>query len=734
MTRDWILSRNGVRFIRDWLDHTPGLWAGIVEATQAPAIATVRNRDALLRIPGVKAVVGAQDVPRILYTTAGQPFPEPSPYDTLIVNSPLKYVGEPAAFVVADNRSTLDEALALVQVDYQSVSITGLWKEGEDRTVTAWDWESGVYKKSGDSVSFQSSVRLSRVSHVVLEPHGAMALWDPSGDLVIVTSTQVPFHVRRIVSRATARPLHTIRVITSHVGGGFGSKQEVILEPWVAWLAIVTGQPVKMQFSRRQEFLLGRTRHPAMLQVESTWKKGHLQSLSLSADVITGPYGAHGSTVAYNMGMKTLPLYRSPHYHFQAQVLYGLGPLAGAFRGYGAPQGAMALETHWDHVAHAHGISPVEFRKDHLLSPGDALDVFGSATEPSRRYAGVPVSQLLERCEKVLLEGAAIAIGDGIGLALSMQASGVPQQEIAEAVVRVAENGHVETYVGAVDMGQGAVEVIKTLIASVLKIPHRWITVVFGDTSRCPFDYGSYASSTTYVTGQAVTMAAQDALAQMTRIACLEQDKPHLMPQLVDDAVHSWMGGMSFMDVASAAYYGRARSPVLGRGVARPSDSPAPVAAAGIHLHVDKETGEIEVRHVVIAVDVGHVVNRKGLMGQIEGAVYQGLGYALCEEIVLDAHSNVINSSLFDYPLLSPQDLPKVSIVVHEMARQDKEPFRVKSAGEVALAPVAPAIANAVFDAVGVRITQLPITAERIWRALRKKDVHNNETTTEKRG
>lgn len=708
--RTWALATHA-RFAPDLLDlQQNALRLGIVEAAECPAEASLSNRDELLGIPGIVDVVTAEDRLPNPYTTAGQPEPEPSVYDTFLINPVVRYIGEPVAFVAAETKAALAEALALSQVNYRPVT-GALHSRCPDNLVDRWQHSHGEARPGTDV--YITRAKVPRVSHVQLEPHAAMAYPDSEGRIVIVTTTQVPFHVRRIVARALGLPVSHVIVRATDVGGGFGGKQEVIIEPWVAWLARRTGRPVKLMLSRRQEFVLGRTRHAAELRVKSVWNGLSLEQLDLDATVTTGPYASHGTTVAHNMGLKTLPLYQARSYRFGAQILYAPGPVAGAFRGYGGPQGAMAVETHINAVAAEKGVGAYELRQHILARTGHPLDLFPSPDTnwPIRFHHNEPrrlMRKVVKHSREIL---GPLRPDEGLGLALSLQASGVPHSELAEVLLGVDEDGSLWAKTGAIDMGQGSRETLSAIVRQTLgvseAVPIRWS---MGTTGEGGFDYGSYASSTTYVTGLAAQQAARDIKRQMTALY-RKLARTETLPPLNFGNLPLWR------QLAWQSFYGRFRSPLGARGIAAPHDSPAPIAVCAVRLTVDPQLLQVNIRHITLGVDVGRVINPPGLRGQIEGAVVQGLGYALCESLEVDQNHHVTTTSLFDYGLISPAALPPLDILIED-SREHSGPAGAKSAGEVALGAIAPAVVHAVHQATGAWITELPVTPRRLWHAL----------------
>ncbi|PSR29252.1 MAG: xanthine dehydrogenase [Sulfobacillus thermosulfidooxidans] len=705
--RKWALSTRP-RFAPDMLDLAPdALVCGVIEAASAPCTAQIQNLESLRQMPGVVAILTADDVPEHRFTTAGQPEPEPSPYDMKILNTVVRYPGEPIALIAAHSEKDIKSVQQCAEIDYQPVH--GPFHESHPSNVMSqWDLRTEPLSEVGNE-QFRTTVRVPRVSHMQLEPHAALSYFDEENRLVIVTTTQVPYHVRRIVARALGWPVSRILVKATDVGGGFGGKQEVIVEPWVALLAVWTKKPVKMMLNRRQEFTITRTRHAATLNVESTWNNTTLQSIDLKADVETGPYGSHGPTVAHNMGLKSLPLYHAKNYHFHGQVRYTPGPVAGAFRGYGGPQGAMAIETHINQVAHAKGLSSAALRHLILAKKGDALDIFAQDGMAKRQHHN-DLGELLATTMARIQSGPPVGENEGIGLAMSMQASGVPGQELAQVVIHVDEDGSLVVKTGAMDIGQGSKEALAQIIYEALDLPVDSIPIYFsmGKTSDNGFDYGTYASSTTYVTGYAAFKAARIVRRKMLALA-----------RRISRASSTPLSPLAacWYPVAHASFYGPWRHPIMGQGIAVPTDSPAPFAILAVRLKV-YDTGQLDIQQMVMGIDVGKPINPMGLRGQIEGAVVQGLGYALCEELELDEQdAHVRNASLFDYPLITPQDIPPLEIIIADHQEQTV-PFGGKSAGEVALAPVAPAIVDGIFQAKGIWMTELPITMERLWYAL----------------
>jgi putative selenate reductase molybdopterin-binding subunit len=704
-------------------------------------------------LPGVVLVLTHKDVPRIPFTTAGQNFPEPSPYDTFMLDNKVRFVGDRVAVVAASDRQTAIEAMSLIEVDYEvlpavfdpreaiqsgapvihdETEAQGIHDAGRNLAahieVAVGDVEAGFAE--ADHV-FENEYSVQYVQHVPMEPHASVAYLDENGRVVLVTSTQVPFHVRRIVARVNQVPISRIRVVKPRVGGAFGVKQEVVLEDLCTHIALKTRRPVVMELSRAEEFYASRTRHPMYLTVKTGFMHdGTLLANELRVVANTGAYGAHALTVPSNTGSKSLPLYRSPHIRYLADVAYTNLAVAGAFRGYGAPQGYFALESHLDEVAAELGIDPMELRRKNLIRQGDDDPIATKLGEGKEGFARTIESCGMEDCIKLAGEavpgsgpppqGPFRRIRRGRGFALCMHGTGIPGDDMAGATIKVNEDGSFNLLVGAADLGTGSDTVLGQMAAEVLGVSLDDIVVYSADTDCTPFDVGAYASSTTFVSGTAVVRAAEKVRARLAAVAAelvgadpetLEfRDGFYISPQ--DQRVQ-------IREAALKSFYGKHKRQIVESASFLTMVCPPPFCACFAEVDVDLDTGMIKVVDIASAVDVGWAINPTLAEGQIVGSVAQGIGYALTEEMVFNTDGKNINASLMDYKVPVSTDLPDIKGLIVE-TDEPSHPFRVKSVGEICLDNVAPAIANAVFDATGVRLRDLPLTPERVLKALRE--------------
>jgi len=707
-------------------------------------------------LPGVHAAISHHDIKRIPYTTAGQSWPEPSPYDMYILDHKVRFIGDYVAAVAAETPEIAIEALKLIEVEYEQLPAVldmhdsmragapvihdepeshGMYDA--DRNLAAHiEVEVGNVaeglREADVVVSEEYFVQYQQ--HTCLEPHVTIAWMDEDGRLVLRTSTQIPYHCRRMVAFVLDIPVRDVHVIKPRVGGGFGNKQEVVTEPLAAVLTMKTGRPVKLEYTRRDEFTIARVRHPQHLTVSIGAKRdGSLTATHIKVLSNTGPYGTHALTVTGNTGSKTLPLYRSPNIRFDADIVYTNLPISGAFRGYGAPQGFFALEVAIDEMAIKLGRDPLEFRRDNAIRKGDTDPVSAALAEGSAKRPRVMHSNGLPEC----IERGSVAIDwhatrrggkplgpnegplvRGVGMCCLMQGSGVAGDELAAASIKMNEDASFTLMLGSADIGTGSDTTLGMIAAEVLGVPLDQILVHSGDTDHVTFDYGAYASSTAYITGQSVLKAAEEARMQIADIAgrMLQEDPEGLL--VSEGRVSSTSGqSVSLQEIIMESLYGEEKTLIQGRGTHSTKESPPPFVAMFAEVEVDIEMGTVRPIHVVTAIDVGKALNPAICEGQVEGAVTQALGYALTEEIVISPEGRVLNPSFMDYKIFCSADMPKLTTILVEDP-EPTGPFGAKSVAEVAINGPAPAIANAIFDAVGVRLRSLPLIADKVLAGL----------------
>lgn len=716
-------------------------------------------------MPGVVDVLSYKNVPRVWYSTAGQGYPEPSPYDTVLFDRKVRFVGDRVAMVAAESERIAREAMKAIKVTYKELpalfdpnqamsrGAPVLHTDGEHAVIPApyrpeinmaaeveiafGDLEKGL--SEADFV-VEQTYRVHCASHCAIEPHAVLAYFDPLGRLVLVSSTQVPFHARRIVSRVLGLPPGVLRVIKPRIGGGFGGKQEVILEPLVALVAWKHKRAARLVLSRREVFVSARTRQAQKIRLKMGAKHdGTVTALEMDALENTGAYGTHALTVLSNTGSKVLPLFNKiENLRFIGHAVYTNLPVAGAYRGYGATQGHFAFNQHLDIIARHTGQDVVEFCKKWHIKAGETSGVFEALGEGKAGVKQVIRSCRLSEC----LDRGAAAIEwyakrdrrlrsgpdriRGVGLAISMQGSAIPLIDMGSATMKMNEDGSFNLHVGATDIGTGSDTILAQIAAEVLRVPVERIIVLSSDTDLTPFDTGAYASSTTYLSGEAVRKCAEKVKAQILAVAAemlavspdaLALDNGqvrHPNRQLV----------LSYEDIACYSLYSQNQFQIQAEASHFTTESPPPFCAQFAEVEVDTRTGRIAVVKFVSAVDCGQPINPTLAEGQVEGAVVNGISYALWEEYRFNKLGAMRNPSFGHYKIFTAADIPQIETYLVD-SYEETGPFGAKSIAEIAINGPAPAIANAVYDAVGVRLYETPFTPERVLKAM---DEQNLET------
>ncbi len=708
------------------------------------------------KMPGVKAVLWHGNVPRIPHCTAGQGYPEPSPYDTYMFDTKVRFVGDRVAAVAAETEAQALAAIAAIKVEYEVLkpvfSIDEAMAPGapiihdepdayvpipipyepEKNLVARVGCDAGDLEgnlKSAD-FSFDKTYETPYAHHCPIEPYVSMAQIAPSGRIVITTSTQVPFHCRRIVALTLGVPVQKIRVIKPRIGGGFGGKQEILLEDVVAMFAMRTGRPVFWQFNREETFRTGRTRHPMRVRIRAgVMKDGTITALSMDCLENTGAYGGHGLTVVSCAGSKALPIYRCDNIHFDGKVYYTNLPVCGAYRGFGATQAFFALESAADEICEAIGMDPMVFRQKNHIRTGDSSPVFAALGEGKEGVAMSIGSCALAEC----ITTGADAIGwktrtdwrtktgryrRGIGMAILMQGSSIPHIDMGGASIKINEDGSFNLLIGATDLGTGSDTIFSQIAAEELTTTTDKIIAYSSDTDMTPFDVGAYASSTTYLSGEAVRKAAADAKRQILKTGAemlnLPVDQVHCEDACVQNADGTQK--VTFSDIANYALYQVNQYQIIGTASHVTDLSPPPFSAHYAEVEVDTWTGFVKVLNYVSTIDCGTPINPALCEGQTEGGTLNGISYALTEQYLFH-NGRMTNASFADYHIFSMRDRPAIKAILVP-SYEESGPFGAKSVSEICINGPAPAIGNAIFNATGARLYEFPFTPEKVLQAI----------------
>ncbi len=674
-------------------------------------------------LPGVHAVLTYKDVPRIPYTTAGQSWPEPGPHDQYSLDYRVRFVGDRVAAVAAETPEIAEQALKLIEVDYEILpalldprkamdpDAPRLHPEPESYRIhdASRNIAAHLHAEVGDvergfaasDLVVEGEYIVPQVQQTPIENHIVITYWDEDDRLVVRTSTQVPYHVRRIIAPVIGLPPRRIHVIKPRIGGGFGVKQEVLLEDICSLLTITTNRPVKLEFSRAEEFRSSRSRHPQILRMKTGVKRdGTIVANSMTVLANTGAYGTHALTVQSNTGSKSLPLYPCPNIRFDAEIVYTNLPPPGAFRGYGVPQGFFALESHIDEIARQLGMDALELRRKNWIKVGDENPLAKALGEGKEGYTQIIESCGLPQCLQIVEER--------LGW----------KERRGNASIKLNDDGSFNVLVGATDIGTGSDTVIAQIAAEVLGVHVEDIIMHSSDTDFTPFDTGAYASSTTYISGGATKKAAEQVRAQILEVAGnMLNANPETLT--IKDRVITAPNGqtVTVSQVALHSLHVENQRQIMSTASWMSYESPPPFAAQGAEVEVDTETGVVRVLKTVSAVDAGRVINPITAEGQIEGGATQALGYGICEERVYDAKGVLLTTDLSDYRIYSAPDMPVMETYIVETS-DPFGPFGAKAIAEIPIDGMAPAVANAVADALGIRIRQIPLTPERVLRAI----------------
>lgn len=701
------------------------------------------KKDIAEKLPGIVCVLTYEDVPQKRFTMAGQTYPEPSPYDRLILDKRVRFVGDAVAIVAGETEKAVDQAMKVIKVKYNVLEPVLDFHEAKDNPILVHpedNWQalcpvgadnkrnlcaSGLEEHGDvDKVIAESDVVVENTYHTkavqqtMMETFRTYTQMDTYGRLNIISSTQVPFHVRRILSNALDIPKSKIRVIKPRIGGGFGAKQTVVAEVYPAIVTLKTGRPAKIIYTREESLIASSPRHEMEIKVRiGANKDGHIRGIEVKTLSNTGAFGEHGPTTVGLSGHKSIPLYsKAEAFRFQYDVVYTNKMSAGAYRGYGATQGIFAVESAINELAVKLNMDPVALREMNLTREGDVMHAY---------YGETANSCTLDRC----LERTAEMIGwkekypcrvmpdgkiRGVGIAMAMQGSGISSVDTGSVSIKINDDGFYALTIGASDMGTGCDTILSQMAADCLDCSVDDIIVYGVDTDVSPYDSGSYASSTTYVTGMATVKACQTLVDKMKaygaeKLGCSVDDV-----EFDGEKVYSLKDGSSISrkDIGNAIMCAGENALFATEAHSSPV-SPPPFMAGAVEVEVDPEIGSVKLIDYAAVVDCGTVVNPNLARVQVEGGLVQGIGMALHENITYNEKGELAENSLMQYKIPTRMDMGKLR-VEFDSSYEPTGPFGAKSIGEIVINTPAPAIAQAIYNATGLRFTELPITPEKI--------------------
>lgn len=709
------------------------------------------------KLPGIRGVITAEDTLKVPFSF------QPWLKDKYALEcEKVRYIGDEIAAVAAVNKDVAEEALGLIEVEFEELPAVfdpieamapdapEIHKGAQNNIARTIEWEYGNIQEGFDESDyiFEDHFTTSRPTHCSLEPHGALASVDNSGKLTMWMTTQNPHTVKDDLALMLGLPLHKIRVIKPNMGGAFGSRTGMDpLDVICALLAMKCGKPVKIINSREEEFYASRCRHPMIIDMKTGVKKeGKLVAREVNVIADNGAYNSHGPRVIGYAGKMLFSLYQIPHTRYVGSAVYTNNPYGGGMRGFGNPQVTFASECQLDMISERLGIDPVELRLKNLVRSGDVTPTGAEITSCGIQECLLRAVEASGWREKRIHKGK----NRGFGVACMIHGSGAKgffgDSNVSDSFVKMNPDGSVIVYSGAADLGQGSDTVLTQIVAEELGVKFEQVRIVSADTETTPIDYGSYGTRTTFAAGNAVRIAASTVRQQLFEVAAEMLGVPSSALWAREGIVYTEgtpSKEASIDQIARVACHDKGR-PLAGRGFYNGPDSPSPdistyfgntspaycFAAQVAEVEVDPETGQIKVLNLVAAHDLGKAINPMAAEGQIEGGLAQGIGFALMEDLVCRS-GEALNPNFSDYKVLKAPDVPPIRTILVE-SNDPNGPFGAKGVAEPALVPTTPAIVNSIYDAIGIRMMDLPVTPEKILEALKKRNLAKGVAQNEK--
>ena len=717
----------------------------ILRSPHANAIVENIRTDLAKKVPGVVDVYTWQDVPQKRFAIAGQTFPEPSPYDRLILDRHVRFVGDAVAIVAAEDEKAAQKALKLIKVEYKVLEAVLDFRTALDNPILVHpeeDWYppcpvGGDNKRNlvasdkdqngdVDAVLKDCDIVIDHTYHTrafnqaMMETFRSYCEMDVYGRLHIISSTQIVFHTRRILSNALGIPKSRIRVEKPRIGGGFGAKQTAVCDVYPAFVTLKTGRPSEIIYTREESQIAGSPRHEMQIHVRlGANQDGRIRALDLYTLSNSGAYGEHGPTTVGLSGHKSIPLYTPSleAYRFNYDVVYTNVQAAGAYRGYGATQGIFAVESAVNELAEKLDVDPTRLRDQNMVREGMVMPAYYGETANA-----CALDRCMERCRQIFdweHKYPVRDLGDGriraAGVAMAMQGSCISNLDVGSATVKLCDGGSFNLLIGAADMGTGCDTILAQMVAECMECSVDEVAVFGADTDASPYDSGSYASSTTYLTGKAVGEACEKLKKQLIGIASDILSCPADSLEFVQGGVQELCGEKRFVPLTDIAVKSQLNSNYAAESSASCSSpvSPPPYMVGMAEVEVDTKTGIVTVLDYKAVVDCGTPINPALARVQAEGGIVQGIGHTLMENVTYGSRGQILENSFMQYRLPTRLDMGKLQ-VEFESSYEPTQPFGAKSIGEIVINTPAPAIAHAIYRATGVWHRTLPITPEQI--------------------
>lgn len=701
-------------------------------------------------IEGIVDIYTYKDVPQVRYSESGESYPDPTPYDRMLLEPTLRYIGDEVAIIAAEDEISAEKAMKLIKVEYEVFEpIIDLTKsegnssvihpeedifcpfdfgfDGSKNIVSRFELGKGDIEKEFKDCDLviERSYMTQAQAHCMMETHRASAYIDANGRLVITSSNQSAYHMRRQAAKAIDIPISKIRLIKPRIGGGFGGKNVALTEPYVGFVTWKTKRPSKLIYTRKETFAASTSRHQMKIDIKiGSDKNGNIKAIDMHGLNNTGAYGANGPVVTMEAAQNVLPVYNKvPAIRYSGKTVYTNIVSAGPLRGYGATQGTFAVDSIINELANELNMDPVEIKLNNTIRSGAEGGILKSSIK------SLNVEKCIERGKKLInwdekyprkeIDNNKVR---AVGMSIAIHGSGIAGIDSATVIVRMVEDGTYLLLTGSADLGTGSDTILAQIMAETLATNMDRVSVFSGDTDACPYDTGAYASSTTYLTGNAVVKAAEMLKDKILKVAGKKLAIHHSNLVLKEDRVCHAKDKNIFVllsQLGQDSVLGPESEVLMANATFGMTESPRPFIAGFVEIEVDKNTGEVKVINYVAVADCGTVINPTLATIQVEGGITQGIGMALYEDVKYNDDGRLMSDSFLQYNVPTKKDIGDI-IVEFQSEYEPTGPFGAKSIGEVVIHTPPPAIANAVYNAVGVYVRDLPITSEKVYKGMKK--------------